>query len=67
MVQAWGCLVCRDHALKTEITDAADYASAMSEIRRLWDAPIGSADGDRLDMLVDLVIAYEAKNFPDGQ
>jgi len=34
-------------------------ASAMAEIRRLWNSPAGTPEGDKLDRLIDLVEAYE--------
>ena len=46
------------------IRNDADHASAMVEIGKLWGAPAGSADGDRLDVLVTLVDAYEARRYP---
>lgn len=36
-----------------------DYEWAMSEIDRLWGAEPGTPDGDKLDVLVTLVAAYE--------
>ncbi len=41
-----------------------DHRAAMREIKRLWEAKPGSADADRLDVLVTLVEAYEAAQFP---
>jgi len=38
---------------------AANLASAMAEIRRLWNPPAGTPEGDKLDRLIDLVEAYE--------
>lgn len=40
----------------------ADYGAALAEIDGLLDAPAGSPDGDRLDVLVTLVQAYEARH-----
>lgn len=37
----------------------ADYESAIAEVRRLWGADEGTAEGDRLDLLMILVSAYE--------
>ncbi|MDR3535224.1 MAG: transcriptional regulator [Acetobacteraceae bacterium] len=37
----------------------ADYADAMADVRRLWGAKEGTEDGDRLDLLLILVSAYE--------
>ena len=41
-----------------------DHREALKEIDRLWNAPEGSPEGDRLDVLVTLVEAYEAKRWP---
>ena len=41
-----------------------DHASALAEIERLWGSEIGTLDGDRLDVLVTLVEAYEDKRWP---
>ncbi|MBF0138958.1 MAG: helix-turn-helix domain-containing protein [Magnetococcales bacterium] len=53
------------HPIKTEL----DYNAALAEIERLMDAAPDTTEGDRLDLLVTLVEAYEAKhhaiNLPD--
>ena len=41
-----------------------DYEAALKEIERLMDAKRNSREGDRLDVLVTLVEAYEAKHYP---
>lgn len=43
-----------------------DYKSALKEISRLMEADpeLGTLDGDRLDVLVTLVQAYEARHYP---
>ena len=41
-----------------------DYEAALKEIERLMGAKRNSPEGDRLDVLVTLVEAYEAKHFP---
>ncbi len=46
--------------IKTE----RDHAEAMAEIERLWGAPAGTPEGDRLDVLATLVDAYEAEHHP---
>lgn len=43
-----------------------DHAAALAEIERLWGAPVGSADGDKLDVLATLVEVYEEKRWPIG-
>jgi HTH-type transcriptional regulator/antitoxin HigA len=42
----------------------ADHEAALIEIERLWDAKEGTADGDRLEILMTLVEAYEEAHFP---
>jgi HTH-type transcriptional regulator/antitoxin HigA len=44
-------------------TDAG-HEAALLEIERLWGALRGTADGDRLEILTTLVVAYEEANFP---
>jgi HTH-type transcriptional regulator/antitoxin HigA len=50
------------HPIRTE----ADYSAALKQISRLMetDPEIGTADGDRLDVLATLVEAYERKHYP---
>ena len=42
----------------------ADYRAALKEIEALMPARSGSPEGERLDVLVTLVEAYERKHFP---
>lgn len=46
------------------IKSKADHEAALCEIQRLWGADEGSADGDRLEILITLVEAYEEAHFP---
>ena len=46
--------------IKTE----ADYEAALKDIERLWGSSYGSPEGDKLDVLVTLVEAYEEKHYP---
>lgn len=46
------------HPLRSE----ADYDEAIETIEELWGAAPGTEDGDRLDVLMDLVEAYENKH-----
>lgn len=46
------------------IRTEAEHAEALADIERLWDAPEGSADADRLEVLAMLVEAYEKAHFP---
>jgi HTH-type transcriptional regulator/antitoxin HigA len=41
-----------------------DHAWALAEIERLWGSEVGTPDGDRMDVLVTLVEAYEDKRWP---
>lgn len=45
--------------IKTE----RDYQEALKEIEKLWDAKPDTAKGDRFDVLVTLVEAYEQKHY----
>jgi HTH-type transcriptional regulator/antitoxin HigA len=49
--------------LKPIKTDA-DHEAALKEIERLWGAAEGTADGDRLEILITLAEAYEESHFP---
>lgn len=42
----------------------ADYQAALKEIETLMDAKTRTPKGDRLEVLVTLVEAYEAKHYP---
>ncbi len=41
-----------------------DYEAALTEMERLWGAPLGTPEGDRLDVLATLVDAYENEHHP---
>src|SRR5437016_9803170 len=41
-----------------------DHRSALAEIEKLWGAAEGSPEGDKLDILVTLVEAYEERRWP---
>lgn len=41
-----------------------DYRRTLKEIEGLMDAKRGTPEGDRLDVLVTLVAAWEAKHYP---
>ena len=41
-----------------------DYRATLEEIESLMTAEAGTREGERLDVLVTLVEAYERKNFP---
>ena len=46
--------------IKTE----SDYLNALSEIEALMTVEAGSPEGDRLDVMVTLVQAYEQDHYP---
>jgi HTH-type transcriptional regulator/antitoxin HigA len=46
------------------IRSEADYEEALGEIERLWGAPSGTLEGDRLDVLATLIDAYEDEHHP---
>ncbi len=46
------------------IHNEADYQQALEEINRLLDASPGTPDGDRLEVLITLVDAYEEATDP---
>ena len=48
------------HPIKSD----GDYRSALCDIEQLMMAELDTPEGERLDVLVTLVEAYEAKHFP---
>jgi HTH-type transcriptional regulator/antitoxin HigA len=50
------------HPIRTE----ADYDTALGEVEQLWGSKAGTADGDRLDVLIVLIHDYESKHHPIG-
>lgn len=49
------------------IRNEEDHAAALREIERLWGAPVGSPEGDKLDVLATLVDAYESAHWPAAE
>lgn len=45
--------------IRTEL----DYESALDRINALWGAPIGTEEGDELEILATLVEAFEEKHY----
>ena len=45
------------------IRHEADYEAALQEIERLWGAAAETPEGDRLDVLLTLVDAYETEHW----
>ena len=50
----------------TPIKTGSDYRRALKEIESLMDARESTPEGDRLDVLVTLVEAWEARRYPMG-
>src|SRR5258705_13704310 len=46
------------------IKTKADYRAALKKIEALMSARAGSPEGERLDIMVTLVEAYEKKHYP---
>jgi HTH-type transcriptional regulator/antitoxin HigA len=46
------------------IRTEADYEAALAEVERLWGSPLGTPEGDRLDVLATLIDASEAEHHP---
>jgi HTH-type transcriptional regulator / antitoxin HigA len=54
-----------ERATVTPICDDTSHQAALDEIERLWGAVEGTADGDRLTVLMTLADAYERERWPD--
>lgn len=48
----------------TPIRNEASYRSALLRAKELWNAAQNTPESDELDILVDLIEAYERRNFP---
>jgi HTH-type transcriptional regulator/antitoxin HigA len=46
------------------IRTKTDYNAALKNIEQLWNASYGLPEGDKLDILVTLVDAYENEHYP---
>jgi antitoxin component HigA of HigAB toxin-antitoxin module len=46
------------------IRNDEDHRAALAQIERLWGAPAGTDDGDKLDILTVLVEKYEENRWP---
>ena len=51
-------------AIIKPIKTKRDYKAALARIDKLMDAVPGTPEGEELDVLADLVVAYEHKHFP---
>jgi HTH-type transcriptional regulator/antitoxin HigA len=54
----------RIHVKIRPIRTDKDHREAVAEIDKLWGASSGSAEGDKLDVLVALVETYEERRWP---
>ncbi|MBI3530423.1 MAG: helix-turn-helix domain-containing protein [Betaproteobacteria bacterium] len=41
-----------------------DHLAALKEVESLWNAPAGSKESDRLEVLTLLIQAYESEHYP---
>ncbi len=46
------------------IRSGEEHKAALSRIDEIFDAPVGTPEGDELDLLVKQVEAYEAERYP---
>ena len=44
-----------------------DYEAALARVDELMDAEFGTPEGEELDVLVDMVEAYESVHVPMGE
>lgn len=46
------------------IRSAEEHKAALSRIDEIFDAAVGTSEGDELDLLVEQVETYEAERYP---
>ena len=46
------------------IRSVSDYEEALRRVEAVWGAPLGSKEGDELDVLATLIEAYEREHYP---
>jgi HTH-type transcriptional regulator/antitoxin HigA len=46
------------------IRSESDYHEALHRVEELWSSPVGTPEGDELDVLISLVEAYEQEHYP---
>ena len=56
-------LAARDILSKNKIADKNELTAALKRVEQLWDAQYQSAEGNELHQLVDLICAYEKKDW----
>jgi HTH-type transcriptional regulator/antitoxin HigA len=47
-----------------QIKTEADYEHVLAYIEQLWGASVNTPEGDKLDILLTLVEAYEQAHYP---
>lgn len=47
-----------------KIESEFEYDSALSRVEELWNAELGTPEGEELDKLVTLIEQYEAVHYP---
>ena len=50
-----------------KVTNEREHAVAMARIDELWEAELGTPEGDELNALVKLVVAYEKETVDIGE
>ena len=50
--------------VSSSITNETEYNEALEELEVIFDAKKGTADGNRLELLAQLIEEYENKFFP---
>jgi HTH-type transcriptional regulator/antitoxin HigA len=48
----------------TPIKNETDYSSAIARAKELWNAAEKTPESDELEILLDLIEAYERRNYP---
>jgi HTH-type transcriptional regulator / antitoxin HigA len=43
------------------------HQAALKEVEALWNAKPGTPEEERLDQLVDLIVAFEKVHYPMGE
>ena len=41
-----------------------DYQNTLKEIESLWESPINTPEGDRLELLITMIEEYDAEHYP---
>ena len=49
---------------RAQIRTEAEYDQVLAEVERLWESKLGTPDGDRFEVLVTMIEAYEDEHYP---